>query len=395
MEASAEQFVRLPHGGRICYQTFGPRDGTPVLLLSGGGQSMLSWHEDFIAQLAAALSPANTAASSPSSSSPSSGGYLIVRYDTRDTGRSTHYACLPESDPRRRYTLDDLLADALALLDHLGGGGASTSTSTSTEAATAAAHLVGFSMGGATAWMLAAREPSRVRSLTLVSSSPVGPGGDASAGIPGVDAALRARIEAVPRPDDWSTDRDAVVRFLTGFEACMVDETTQAPLTEPERDEIAQRAGWASDRAAQAAADAAEYEHKHKHQSEGAGEEEEEGEKEKEEEKEEKETAMQGQEKANVGSFFNQAHAAWGAPWPRSELRRVRCGAPGAVAVVHGAGDGNLPLRHGEVLAEEMPGARLVVVPGMGHELRRRHWGVVVDEVCRVVAAAEAKAEEA
>ena len=376
MEASPEQFLKLPHGGRICYQTFGPHAGTPVLLLSGGGQSMLSWHEDLIAQPASALSQSNPS-SPPSSSSSPARDYLFVRYDTRDTGRSTHYACL-DDEARRRYTLDDLLADALALLDHVCAGGGN---------AVRAAHLVGFSMGGATAWMLAARHPHRVRSITLVSSSPVGPAGDVATGIPSVDEATMKRVEAVARPaegEEWMTDRESVVRFLVGFEeACMGDEEER--LTGEEEREGETRAGWAFDRAARVARDAKQ-QMEDEDQRKGS------------KSQDNGRLYERGEERANVSSFFNQAGAAWAA-WPREELRRVACPA----VVVHGDGDGNVPLRHGEVLAEEMSGgegdggagpvatrqrARLVVVRGMGHGLRRRHWGAVVEEVRRVVVAA-------
>ena len=80
---------------------------------------------------------------------------FVVRYDNRDTGGSTSY---PPGEPG--YTGDDLVADAAALLAVLGVG---------------RAHVVGQSMGGALAQLLALDHPERVASLTLVATSPAGP----------------------------------------------------------------------------------------------------------------------------------------------------------------------------------------------------------------------------
>ena len=202
-----------------------------------------------------------------------------------------------------------------------------------------------------------------------------------------MDEATMKRVEAVARPaegEEWMTDRESVVRFLVGFEeACMGDEEER--LTGEEEREGETRAGWAFDRAARVARDAKQ-QMEDEDQRKGS------------KSQDNGRLYERGEERANVSSFFNQAGAAWAA-WPREELRRVACPA----VVVHGDGDGNVPLRHGEVLAEEMSGgegdggagpvatrqrARLVVVRGMGHGLRRRHWGAVVEEVRRVVVAA-------
>jgi pimeloyl-ACP methyl ester carboxylesterase len=60
--------------------------------------------------------------------------------------------------------------------------------------------------------------------------------------------------------------------------------------------------------------------------------------------------------------------------WPQpSDLRRVA--AP--TLVVHGGCDLVLPLAHAEALAAGVPGARLVVVDGLGHVPTRREWGVI------------------
>lgn len=298
MNPSAEEFLKLQDGSKICYQTFGSPDATPILLISGGGQSMLSWHEDFIAKIA-------TTGSTP---------YYFIRYDIRDTGRSTHFALLPED--QRSYTLNHLCNDALALLDHL---------------KVQSANFVGFSLGGGIAWSIAANHPERARSLTLISTSPVGPGPGPQDNIPGLDPELLKRIGAAPTPTDWH-DREQVVKFLTYFEAQMAS----GQLSTEEQLEGVERAGLAFDRA-----------------EKGGG---------------------------AVNSFFNQHGAAW-TRWPREDLRRVKC----PTVVIHGRKDNNVPVRHGEVLSEEIEGAKLVVVDGMGHDLPRKTWDVVVENIVGVV----------
>ena len=292
MAASPEQFVTLAPDSKICYQTFGRREATPILLLSGGGQSMLSWHEDFIAQLLEAKE------------------YFIIRYDIRDTGRSTHFALL--DGEKSQYTLSDLCDDALAVLDTL---------------SLQSAHFVGFSLGGGIAWTIAARHPDRVRSLVLISSSPVGPAGDDD--IPGMDPELGKRIAGVTAPSDWH-DQEQAVRFEMAFASLMTPRLT--PDVEKEMRNLAE---CNFDRVEQG----------------------------------------QGQ----LNSFFNQSGAAW-PKWPRRELAKVHC----PTVVLHGKLDMNVPLRHGEVLAEEIKVAELVVLD-VGHEMPRSIWPSVVGKIVSLV----------
>jgi pimeloyl-ACP methyl ester carboxylesterase len=80
------------------------------------------------------------------------GARYVIRYDHRDTGRSTSYA-----PGRPGYGSAELLSDVSAVLDGYGIG---------------AAHMVGLSMGGALAQLVALADPDRVRSLVLVTTGP-------------------------------------------------------------------------------------------------------------------------------------------------------------------------------------------------------------------------------
>lgn len=127
------------NGVELCTEAFGDPADPPVLLIAGLGASMLWWEEGFCRALAGR-------------------GRYVLRYDHRDTGRSTAYA-----PGHPGYTNGDLVADAAGVLDAYG---------------VAAAHVVGSSAGGALAQLLALDFPQRVRSLVLISTSPALPGGD-------------------------------------------------------------------------------------------------------------------------------------------------------------------------------------------------------------------------
>lgn len=137
-----------PHGPiEIEYESFGAADAPAVLLVMGLGAQMTRWNVELCELLAAR-------------------GYRAIRFDNRDCGRSTHCDGLPLPDIGGAlrngkplvvpYTLDDMATDALGLLDALG---------------IAQAHVVGASLGGAVAQLIAARHPARALSLTSIMSS--------------------------------------------------------------------------------------------------------------------------------------------------------------------------------------------------------------------------------
>ena len=77
----------------ICTESFGELRQAPVLLVMGIGASMLWWEEGFCRMLV-------------------DHGRFVIRYDHRDTGRSTTYE--PE---KPGYTGAQLTLDAIAVLD--------------------------------------------------------------------------------------------------------------------------------------------------------------------------------------------------------------------------------------------------------------------------------------
>ncbi|WP_235508191.1 alpha/beta fold hydrolase [Agromyces sp. Soil535] len=65
------------------------------------------------------------------------------------------------------------------------------------------------------------------------------------------------------------------------------------------------------------------------------------------------------------------------APRWRERLGEIRV----PTTVVHGTADPVFPIGNGEALARDIPGARLVALPGGGHELPPAAWGAVVEAV--------------
>ena len=177
---------------QLYFETFGDAADPAILLIAGSASSMDRWETAFCERLADA-------------------GRYVIRYDHRDTGGSTTY---PPGKPG--YTGDDLDADALALLDHLG---------------IESAHLVGVSMGAGISQDIALNHPERVRSLTLIAASPIGPG---ERDLPGMSDELRAVFSDEQAEPDWA-DRDTAIAFLLDVERPYVgsrglDEDAMRPL---------------------------------------------------------------------------------------------------------------------------------------------------------------------
>ncbi|HEX7943498.1 MAG TPA: alpha/beta hydrolase [Phenylobacterium sp.] len=114
------------------FQSFGDDRPETILLVNGLGSQMTRWPEAFCEKLVAR-------------------GYRAIRFDNRDTGRSTW--------PTDAYVLKDMAADGMAVLDAAG---------------VAKAHIAGVSMGGMIVQRMAIDYPDRVLSLTSIMSAPSG-----------------------------------------------------------------------------------------------------------------------------------------------------------------------------------------------------------------------------
>jgi pimeloyl-ACP methyl ester carboxylesterase len=144
---SEELSAPVSPGVELCYQTFGDPDSEPLLLIMGLGGPMTWWDPALCRMLAES-------------------GFYVIRYDNRDTGRSSRgkgrvtrpmlFRALAGARVKAPYSLSDLAEDAFGLLDHLG---------------IESAHIVAVSMGGMIAQTMAIANPARVRSLVSMMST--------------------------------------------------------------------------------------------------------------------------------------------------------------------------------------------------------------------------------
>jgi pimeloyl-ACP methyl ester carboxylesterase len=281
----------MPHTGangiEIEYETFGDAAGPPVLLVMGLGAQMISWNDEFCELLAGR-------------------GFHVVRYDNRDCGLSTwmdeagpaDIAGALSGEAAPAYTLDDMAADAVGLLEALGIG---------------AAHVVGASMGGFIAQTIAINHPDRVLTLTSIMSGPAHP----ESVSPTPEATAVLFVPPAATRDERITQEMWIRKVLMG------------PADPFDEDAERVRAERAIDRAYHPAGTARQF-------------------------------------------------AAVLASQPRLErLRGVRV----PTLVIHGLDDTLIPVDNGRAVAAAVPGSRLVEIEGMGHDLPKRVWPQLLDEI--------------
>jgi pimeloyl-ACP methyl ester carboxylesterase len=142
--------VANANGIELVYDTIGNSGSPPVLLIMGLGAQLIDWREEFCSLIAER-------------------GYLVIRFDNRDIGKSQKFedagvpdiielvAKIAQAEPVSvPYTIDDMAADASGLL---------------IELEISRAHVVGLSMGGMIAQTMAMRFPEMFLSLTSIMSS--------------------------------------------------------------------------------------------------------------------------------------------------------------------------------------------------------------------------------
>ena len=256
-------------GAKLQTQAFGVPSNPPILLIMGMMSSMLWWPDRLCEELSAQ-------------------GRYVIRYDQRDTGLSTHY---PQGEPG--YSFSDLADDAIAILDNYG---------------LETAHLVGMSMGGFVAQEAALRHPHRVRTLTLISTSPVG--------VDGLPSSTKAYQEHSTAAEglNWS-DLGAIADFL--------------------RRDTAMLAGT-----------------RHPHDAEAA-------------------SAIISRDMARAPSFASATnHFSLLAAEEPTRLRAADINVP--VLAIHGTADPLFPVEHGEAFIKAARNARLHRIEGGGHEIHDR-----------------------
>ena len=273
----AERLINA-NGVDLCTESFGDPADPPILLVAGLGSSMLWWPEGFCRLL---VEP----------------GRFVIRYDQRDSGRSTTY-----EPGRPDDTGGDLLVDAVALLDDYG---------------LAAAHLVGVSAGAALIQLLALDFPSRVLSLVLVSTTPATPG-DRSLPPPG--AAFSEFVGSAAA--DWS-DAESVIDYLVAYTRVLAGD--ERPFEEATVRDLVRR----------------------------------------------------DIERAHDFAALQNHDLLEGDDKPRGPLSSI--GVP--ALVIHGTADPMFPLPHGQALADEIPGARLLPLEGAGHGLQRADWDIIATAI--------------
>jgi pimeloyl-ACP methyl ester carboxylesterase len=280
----------------LCYQTYGDPDGEPLLLVMGLGGPMTWWDDELCRLLALE-------------------GFHVIRYDNRDTGRSTRIRARVTRSQlvrafggrkvRTPYSMADLAGDAVALLDHLG---------------LESAHVAGISMGGMIAQTVAIEHPRRVRSLTSIMSTT----GKRTVGWQ--DPRLIPALIAPRRPG-----RESYVETSVAFWGVI-----GSPAYPHDREVLRDRAGVTFDRG------------------------------------------------YSASGVMRQMLAILTQPDRTHRLRSLRIPA----LVVHGLADKMVHVSGGRSTAAAIPGAELVLVDGMGHDLPPALFETLVEAIARTAARA-------
>jgi pimeloyl-ACP methyl ester carboxylesterase len=293
-QSTTELFAPVPGGMELCYQTFGDPSGQPMLLVMGLGGPMTWWDPEFCQLLAQR-------------------GFYVVRYDNRDTGRSTRASgrvtrgmvvrAFAGRKVRAPYALTDMATDAFGLMDHLG---------------MTSAHVVGVSMGGMIAQTMAILNPERVRSLTSIMSTT----GRRSVGwqSPTLLPGLLAR---------QGSSREEYVRSSAAFWKLIGSPAYPKPEAE-----VLEQARETYDRG------------------------------------------------VSRGGILRQMLAILTQPNRSPRLHALTMPA----LVIHGLADKMVHVSGGRATAAAIPGAELLLIPGMGHDLPRQLWPTIIDHIAALAA---------
>lgn len=286
------------NGIELEYEHQGDPQAPAILFIMGLGAQLTGWDDEFIAGFVRR-------------------GFQTIRFDNRDVGLSTKwpegqsmgpllFQAMQGQPVQAPYALTELAADAEGLLDAL---------------AIASCHVVGVSMGGMIAQLLALRAPQRVRSLTSIMST------TNDRGLPPPEPHILPTLLSAP-----SGDRQARIEHLVGF-----FRTIGSPPPLFDEAHIRGRVTRSYDRC------------------------------------------------YHPAGIARQMLAILQTPGRREALKSL----PVPTLVIHGDRDPLVPLGCGEATAAAIPGARLLVLPGMGHDLPPALWPQMSDAISEHARAAD------
>jgi pimeloyl-ACP methyl ester carboxylesterase len=281
----------VANGIQLEYETFGARDdaASPVLLVMGLGAQMVLWDEAFCEAIAAH-------------------GHHVIRYDNRDTGLSAKFEehgtpdlmalMSGQSDAAPAYTLDDMAADGIGLIDALGFE---------------SAHVCGASMGGMIVQTMAIQHPDKVKTMTSIMSTTGNPE------LPPPDPAAIGQLMAPP-----ATNREeAMQRSVNAF------KVFGSPGFEFDEARVREKAARSFDRC-----------------------------------------FLPSGQARQMAAILTQSNRV-------PELQKLDL----PTLVVHGESDPLVPVTGGRDTADAIPGAELMLIEGMGHDMPREVQPRIADAI--------------
>lgn len=262
----------------ICTETFGNPKNPAILLIMGASASMIWWDTEFCQHLADKQR-------------------FVIRFDNRDVGRSTTY------DPgTTNYNVVDMVNDSLKVLDHY---------------KISKAHIVGMSLGGMLAQLIALLHPERALTITMIASGIW----DENPELPVIDEKI-LNYHSAASEINWN-HKSATLEFMVGGwrllngSKHLFDESRAYKLAEIEFDRA-----------------------------------------------------------KNLLSMFNHALLRGGEEY-YGKAKDIKIPA----LVIHGTEDPVLPLPHPQVIANTIPDSRLLLLEGRGHEIHFNDWDLIINEI--------------
>lgn len=264
---------------QICTETFGDLSDPAVLLIMGASASMLWWDEEFCRKL-------------------SDKGRFVIRYDNRDVGRSTSY-----QPGTINYSVMDMTDDAIGVLDAYN---------------ISKAHIVGMSLGGMIAQILALRNPDRILTITMMMSAIFGKD---NPDLPTISQEV-LDYHTKGATVDWTNENEVVEYSVGAWKLLAGNRHPYDPV-----------------RVANL-------------------------------------SRMEFRRANNLQSMFNHALLEGGEEY-YDRMNDIKIPS----LVIHGTEDPVLSYGHAKVLAQTIPGAKLLTLKGGGHEFHYNDWDSIIEAI--------------